>query len=119
MAKGDETPVFNWISECNTAEEEATPRTNDFPALDRILGAKRLELAAPNLELQTIQEGAQQTGWLPKGRFLLWYVFPKFRLDRDRGNSLISASLVVIENLIGSNGEVAGRVQAKVWLLFG
>ena len=57
MAKGDETPVFNWISECNTAEEEATPRTNDFPALDRILGAKLLELAAPNpkfaLELQT------------------------------------------------------------------
>jgi len=74
MAKGDEAPVFTWISECNTAEEEAMLRTNDFPVLDPILGAKLLELVAKNpkfaLEFQTIQERAQQRGRLPKGIYL-------------------------------------------------
>jgi len=92
MAKGDEAPVFTWISECNTAEEEAMLRTNDFPVLDPILGAKLLELVAKNpkfaLEFQTIQERAQQRGRLPKGRYLLWYIFQKCRLDRDRGTAL-------------------------------
>jgi len=40
MAKGDESSVFKWISECNNAEEETILRTNDFPVLDRVLGAK-------------------------------------------------------------------------------
>ena len=87
MAKGDETPVFNWISVCNTAEDETRLRTNDFPVLDRTLGAKLLESAAKNpkfaMEFQTIQEKAQQRGRLPKGRYLLWYIFQKFRLDCD------------------------------------
>ena len=101
MAKGDETPVFNWISECNTAEEETILRTNDFPVLDRVLGAKLLELAAKNpkfaLEFQTIQEKAQQRGRLPKGRYLLWYIFQKFRLDRDRGTALSQHHLLSLK----------------------
>ena len=101
MAKGDETPVFNWISECNTAGEETILRTNDFPVLDRVLGAKLLELAAKNpkfaLEFQTIQEKAQQRGRLPKGRYLLWYIFQKFRLDRDRGTALSQHHLLSLK----------------------
>ena len=69
MAKGDETPVFNWISECNTAEDETRLRTNDFPVLDRTLGAKLLVSAAKNpkfaMEFQTIQEKAQRRGRRP------------------------------------------------------
>ena len=62
MAKGDETPVFNWIRVCNTAEDETRLRTNDFPVLDRTLGAKLLESAAKNpkfaLEFQTSGKGS-------------------------------------------------------------
>ena len=101
MAKGDETPVFNWISVCNTTEDETRLRTNDFPVLDRTLGAKLLESAAKNpkfaMEFQTIQEKAQQRGRLPKGRYLLWYIFQKFRLDRDRGTALSQHHLLSLK----------------------
>ena len=76
-------------------------RTNDFPVLDRVLGVKLLELAAKNpkfaLEFQTIQEKAQQRGRLPKGRYLLWYIFQKFRLDRDRGTALSQHHLLSLK----------------------
>ena len=101
MAKGNETPVFNWINVCNTAEDETRLRTNDFPVLDRTLGAKLLESAAKNpkfaMEFQTIQEKAQQRGRLPKGRYLLWYIFQKFRLDRDRGTALSQHHLLSLK----------------------
>ena len=117
MAKGDETPVFTWISECNTAEEETILRTNDFPVVDRVLGAKLLELAAKNpkfaLEFQTIQEKAQQRGRLPKGRYLLWYIFQKFRLDRDRGTALSPHHLFLLPLKISSNQTVKSLEEFK------
>ena len=101
MAQGDETPAFNWISECNMIEDETRLRTRDFPVLDRTLGAKLLESAAKDpkfaLEFQTVQERAQQRGRLPKGRHLLWCIFQKFRLDRDRGTALSQHHLLSLK----------------------
>ena len=101
MAKGDETPVFDWISQCNTAEDETRLGTHEFPVLDRILGAKLLESEAKNpkfaMDFQTIQERAQQRGRLQKGRHLLWYIFQKFRLDRDRGTALSQHHLLSLK----------------------
>ena len=82
--------------------------------LDPILRAKLLESAAKNpkfaLEFQTIQERAQQRGRLPKGRHLLWYIFQKFRLDRDRGTALSQHHLLSLENLIRSSGDTVGGI---------
>ena len=76
-------------------------RTNDFPVLDRRLGAKLSQLAANNprlaLEFQTIQERAQQRGRLPKGRYLLWYIFQTCRLDRDRGTAFSQHHLLSLK----------------------
>jgi len=101
MAKGDETPMCNWISECSTVEDDAMLRTHDLPVLDRLLGAKLLGLAAKNpkfaLEFETVQEKAQKRGRLPKGRFLLWYIFQKFRLEQDRGTALFQHRLLSLK----------------------
>ena len=40
MAKGNETPVFHWVGDCRQVDDQIGLRTRDFPALDRILGAK-------------------------------------------------------------------------------
>ena len=45
-AKNDESQVFQWISLCNTSEKgDEFNSSGDFPILDRILGAKILEMA--------------------------------------------------------------------------
>ena len=92
FAKTDESEVFNWIVMPNTSEVgNDFMSSGKFPILDRILGAKLLEQAKSTkfaLEFQTLQERFQALHKQPKGRYLLWHIFQKFRLDRDRGTAL-------------------------------
>ena len=100
-AKNDESRVFKWISLCNTSEKgDEFNSSGDFPILDRIVGSKRLELAKSTkfaMEFQTFQERFQAVNKQPKGRMLLWHVFQKFRLDRDRGTALSQHHLLSLK----------------------
>ena len=101
FAKNDESIVFRWINRCNISEDgKEFNNAKDFPILDRILGAKLLEAAKGTkfaLEFQTHQERCQTHDQQPKGRKLLWLIFQKFRLDRDRGTALSQHHLLSLK----------------------
>ena len=101
FAKNDESIVFRWFNRCNISEDgKEFNNAKDFPILDRILGAKLLEAAKGTkfaLEFQTHQERCQTHDQQPKGRKLLWLIFQKFRLDRDRGTALSQHHLLSLK----------------------
>ena len=101
FAKNDESEVFRWINRCNLSDDgKEFSKSNDFPILDRILGAKVLELAKSTkfaLEFQTHQERCQASNQQPKGRTLLWLIFQKYKLDRDRGTALSQHHLLSLK----------------------
>ena len=98
LAKGDEEPVFKWIEEC--VKPKAFESLNDslpFPLLDRVLGSKLLELSKNTrfpMHFQTMQEPYQRKHKQPKGRQLLWIIFEKYKMERDRGVALIQSHLL-------------------------
>lgn len=98
FAKGDERKVFAWIQECvDPTAYSKLEDSNPFPLLDRVLGSKLLELAKGTrfaLHFQTIQETAQKLGRQPKGRQLLWVVFERYKMERDRGVALTQNHLL-------------------------
>ena len=88
LAKKDESKVFSWISKCNSALTPGEIVSGEFPILDRIIGHKLLESSRGtrfSLDFQTVQESHQKKGKQPSGRLLLWTIFQKFKLDKDRG----------------------------------
>ena len=96
MAKGDEAPVFAWIMECmkpNVDLSDSLP----YPVLDRVLGSKLLELSKSTrfaMHFQTVQEEAQRVGRQPKGRKLLWIIFEKYKMEKDKGVALTQSHLL-------------------------
>ena len=71
--------------------------SGNFPLLDRILGHRLLELCKGtrfSLDFQALQEGAQKIGKQPKGRLLLWHVFPRFKMDKDKDTALTQHHLL-------------------------
>ena len=98
LAKGDERKVFAWVQECvDPKAYSKLEDSNPFPLLDRVLGSKLLELAKGTrfaLHFQTIQETAQKLGRQPKGRQLLWVVFERYKMERDRGVALTQNHLL-------------------------
>ena len=98
FAKGDERKVFAWIQECvDPTAYSKLEDSNPFPLLDRVLGSKLLELAKGTrfaLHFQTIQETAQKLGRQPKGRQLLWVIFERYKMERDRGVALTQNHLL-------------------------
>ena len=98
FAKGDERKVFAWIQECvDPTAYSKLEDSNPFPLLDRVLGSKLLELAKGTrfaLHFQTIQETAQKLGRQPKGRHLLWVIFERYKMERDRGVALTQNHLL-------------------------
>ena len=99
LAKGDKTPILEWMSRCLKAENpEVFEDFGDYPLLDRILGHRMLELAKGtkfSLDFQTLQESAQDKGKQPN-RHLVWVVLQKFRLEKDRGTSLTQHHLLLL-----------------------
>ena len=98
FAKGDERKVFAWIQECvDPTAYSKLEDSNPFPLLDRVLGSKLLELAKGTtfaLHFRTIQETAQKLGRQPKGRQLLWVIFERYKMERDRGVALTQNHLL-------------------------
>ena len=98
LAKGDEEPVFKCIEEC--VKPKAFESLNDslpFPLLDRVLGSKLLELSKNTrfaMHFQTMQESYQRKHKQPKGRQLLWIIFEKYKMERDRGVALTQSHLL-------------------------
>ena len=74
------------------------------PLLDRVLGSKLLELSkATRFAMQTVQEEAQKLGCQPKGRHLLWTVFEKFKMEKDKGVALTQNHLLNLKVPSGSD----------------
>eukprot|EP00438_Fugacium_kawagutii_P025376 Skav223563 [mRNA] locus=scaffold34:198043:207130:- [translate_table: standard] len=100
LAKKDESKIFAWISVCNRATQASEIVPGQFPILDRIIGHKLLESSRGtrfSLDFQTVQEAYQKRGRQPSGRLLLWTVFQKFKLDKDRGASLSQHHLLALK----------------------
>ena len=100
LSKKDESDVFNWISACNNVDSVAELPPGRFPVLDRTVGHKLLESARHtrfSLDFQTMQEAYQRKGKQPSGRHLLWHVFQKFKLDKDRGAALSQHHLLALK----------------------
>eukprot|EP00438_Fugacium_kawagutii_P007496 Skav230013 [mRNA] locus=scaffold1958:420290:428629:+ [translate_table: standard] len=100
LAKKDESQIFAWISMCNRATQASEIIPGQFPILDRIIGHKLLESSRGtrfSLDFQTVQESYQKRGRQPSGRLLLWTVFQKFKLDKDRGASLSQHHLLALK----------------------
>jgi len=100
LPKKDESDVFNWISACNNVDSVAELPPGRFPVLDRTVGHKLLESARHtrfSLDFQTMQEAYQRKGKQPSGRHLLWHVFQKFKLDKDRGAALSQHHLLALK----------------------
>ena len=89
---------FAWIQECvDPTAYSRLDDSNPFPLLDRVLGSKLLELAKGTrfaLHFQTIQETAQKLGREPKGQQLMWVIFERYKMDRDRGVALTQNHLL-------------------------
>ena len=106
LAKGDEEPVLKWIEKC--VDPKAFESLNDslpFPLLDRVLGSKLLELSKNirfAMHFQTMQEAYQRKHRQPKGRQLLWIIFEKNKMERDRGVALTQSHLLNL-NMQGSD----------------
>ena len=74
------------------------------PLLDRVLGSKLLELSkATRFAMQTVQEEAQKLGCQPKGRHLLWTVFEKLKMEKDKGVALTQNHLLNLKVPSGSD----------------
>ena len=100
LAKADEAPAFKWISRCAKPDADLSD-SSPYAALDRVLGSKLLEMSKNTrfaMQFQTMQEEAQKHGRQPKGRKLLWVVFEKFKMEKDKGVSLTES------HLLGLNG---------------
>ena len=96
MAKGDEAPVFQWISRCSDPDAVLSD-SMPYPILDRVLGNKLLELSKGTrfaMHFQSLQEEAQKSGRQPKGRKLLWVVFEKYKMEKDKGVALTQSHLL-------------------------
>lgn len=96
MAKGDEAPVFRWISECSNPDAKLLD-SMPYPILDRVLGHKLLELSKGtkfSMIFQSLQEEAQKSGRQPKGRKLLWVIFEKYKMEKDKGVALTQSHLL-------------------------
>eukprot|EP00435_Cladocopium_sp_Y103_P014697 s1958_g3.t1 len=96
LAKGDENPVFMWVQKCMSPRAKLDSSL-PYPVLDRVLGSKLLELSKGTRfasQFQTVQEEAQKTCRQPKGRFLLWIVFEKYKMERDKGVALTQNHLL-------------------------
>ena len=114
LAKGNETPLLAWISKCNDATcASSFDDSGHYPLLDRILGHRMLEHARGtkfSMEFQSLQEKAQKHGKQPKGRLLLWVVFQRFRLEKDRGTALTQHHLL---SLTVQGSEVKGLIEFR------
>ena len=114
LAKGNETPLLVWISKCNDAScASSFDDSGHYPLLDRILGHRMLEHARGtkfSMEFQSLQEKAQKHGKQPKGRLLLWVVFQRFRLEKDRGTALTQHHLL---SLTVQGSEVKGLIEFR------
>ena len=96
LAKADEAPAFKWISRCAKPDADLSD-SSPYPVLDRVLGSKLLEMSKNTrfaMQFQTMQEEAQKHGRQPKGRKLLWVVFEKFKMEKDKGVSLTQSHLL-------------------------
>ena len=98
LAKGDESQVLKWIQDSvDPAAFQKLSISKPFPLLDRVLGSKLLESSKHTrfaMHFQTIQESAQKNGKQPKGRQLLWIIFEKYKMERDRGVALTQNHLL-------------------------
>ncbi|CAE7029195.1 GIP [Symbiodinium natans] len=63
-----------------------------------------------SMEFQSLQEKAQKHGKQPKGRLLLWVVFQRFRLEKDRGTALTQHHLL---SLTVQGSEVKGLIEFR------
>ena len=98
LAKTDETPLLHWISTTQNATHASKfDDSGAYPLLDRVLGYKLLEAARGtkfSLDFQAVQETSQRLGYQPHGRLLLWMVFQRYRLEKDRGAALTQHHLL-------------------------
>ena len=98
LAKTDETPLLHWISATQSAGHASEfDDSGAYPLLDRVLGYKLLEAARGtkfSLDFQAVQETSQRLGYQPRGRLLLWMVFQRYRLEKDRGAALTQHHLL-------------------------
>ena len=98
LAKGDESQVLKWIQDSvDPAAFQKLSISKPYPLLDRVLGSKLLESSKHTrfaMHFQTIQESAQKNGKQPKGRQLLWIIFEKYKMERDRGVALTQNHLL-------------------------
>ena len=98
LAKGDESKILTWISLTQTSQDMSDfDHSGNYPLLDRLLGHKLLELARGtkfSLDFQAVQEASQKIGKQPKGRLLLWFVFQKYKMEKDRGTALTQHHLL-------------------------
>ena len=118
VAKVDEEPVFKLIEKC--VEPKASESLNDslpFPLLDRVLGSQLLELGENTrfaMHFQTMQESHQRKHKQPKGRQLLWIIFEKYKMERDRGVALTQSHLLNLK-MQGSDIKASLTSFGKPW----
>ena len=104
LAKGDEGPTQKWIEECCNPKANLDS-SSPYPILDRVLGSKVLELSKNTkfaMLFQSHQEQEQRKGKQPKGRKLLWFVFERFKMEKDKGISLTQHHLLTLK-LVGND----------------
>ena len=105
LAKTDETPLLQWISATQSAGDASEfDDSGAYPLLDRVLGFKLLEAARGtkfSLDFQAVQETSQRLGYQPRGRLLLWMVFQRYRLEKDRGAAFTQHHLLSLT--VGGN----------------
>ena len=86
------------INLAHTSQDEKDfDASGNYPLLDRLLGHKLLELARGtkfSLDFQALQESSQKLGKQPRGRLLLWHVFQKYKMEKDRGTALTQHHLL-------------------------
>lgn len=96
MVKGDRAPVFKYINESTRTSHNLT-NSYTYPSLDRVSGSKLLELSKGTrfaMYFQTVQEESQKAGRQPKGRKLLWIIFEKYKMEKDKGVVLTQLHLL-------------------------
>ena len=98
LAKGDESDILSWIGLTHTSQDASDfDRSGNYPLLDRLLGHKLLDLGRGtkfSLDFQALQESSQKIGKQPRGRLLLWYIFQKYKMEKDKGTALTQHHLL-------------------------